>query len=257
MNNKRVKKWYILFSLIIFGAFIYGVWSLVAPENKTKVAEDKQTTQVPKEENKDKEVVKETQKKEEKKDNKDTNTLPPVKVEKKEEPKKDTTQKVNRTSENVVTTEPVEFETIKREDGSLEEGEEILEQEGKEGEITIVSLITKENGKVVDEKEIDRYVSSEPVNQIIRIGTKPKLVRREVTEEKIMSIDYQIKAKDNPNLDVGITNIVRHGQYGEKTLTYRVIYENDREIDRKLISEKVTKEPVTEIVEVCTKRNNN
>ena len=46
--------------------------------------------------------------------------------------------------------------------------------------------------------------------------------------------------------------MVQKGIDGEKTLKYKVIYENGKEVKRELVEEKVTKKPVKEIIEVGT-----
>ena len=48
--------------------------------------------------------------------------------------------------------------------------------------------------------------------------------------------------------------VVQHGKDGIKKVTYKVKYQNDVEIDRKKISEKVIKKPVDKIVEIQEKQ---
>src|SRR5699024_1236886 len=82
-------------------------------------------------------------------------------------------------------TEKIEFETVKKEDSSLEKGQEEVTQKGENGtkeityEITSVEgkkkikkEITYVEGKKVDKKIINEKVTKEPKNKIISVGTK-------------------------------------------------------------------------------------
>src|SRR5699024_167051 len=75
------------------------------------------------------------------------------------------------------------------------------------------------------------------------------------TEEKVRTeeITYETERNDNPDLESGIENVIREGQVGELTITESVTYdENGEEINRKVISEEVTIEPINEIIDVGT-----
>lgn len=70
-------------------------------------------------------------------------------------------------------------------------------------------------------------------------------VVEEVTTE---TVDFDRLMKDDPNLASGKTSVTTEGVPGTRTLTYRVTYEEDREISRELISDVITAEPVAEVV---------
>lgn len=66
------------------------------------------------------------------------------------------------------------------------------------------------------------------------------------------AIAFSEQTRYNRDLDYGVTRVVQQGINGEKALTYRVTAEDGEEVSRELISETVTAEPVTQIVEIGT-----
>lgn len=75
------------------------------------------------------------------------------------------------------------------------------------------------------------------------------------TEEEVRTeeIPYETERNDNPDLESGTENVTQEGQVGELTITESVTYdESGEEINREVISEEVTREPINEIIDVGT-----
>lgn len=75
------------------------------------------------------------------------------------------------------------------------------------------------------------------------------------TEEEVRTeeIPYETERNDNPDLESGTENVIQEGKVGELTITESVMYdENGEEINREVISEEVTIEPINEIIDVGT-----
>lgn len=70
--------------------------------------------------------------------------------------------------------------------------------------------------------------------------------------EEIHYIDYAKQEKSNASMTRGTTKVIQAGQQGEKTATYVIKYDNQKEIARKLVSEEISKEAVAEIIDVGT-----
>ncbi|MCR6112621.1 G5 domain-containing protein [Bacillus sp. A301a_S52] len=68
--------------------------------------------------------------------------------------------------------EEIPYETIKKEDPTLKKGEEVVEQEGVPGEKVITYEVTYANDEEIQRVVISEEITNEPVNKIIRIGTK-------------------------------------------------------------------------------------
>ncbi|HFU3961108.1 TPA: starch-binding protein [Streptococcus suis] len=80
---------------------------------------------------------------------------------------------------------------------------------------------------------------------------KPKSEFKEENEE--LPIPFETEYVDNPELEKGQKVTRVEGQDGVKTITYRSEYIGDQLVSKTKISETVSKEPVTQVVEVGTK----
>jgi uncharacterized protein YabE (DUF348 family) len=76
-----------------------------------------------------------------------------------------------RTVEKRVT-ESIDFGTVEKTDSSMMEGEESTVREGKPGSRKVLYELTYENGKVVDRKALRSTVLAEPVDAVVKVGTK-------------------------------------------------------------------------------------
>ena len=162
-----------------------------------------------------------------------------------------------------VTTEAVAYETIHQEDPDLLKGQTRIIQAGLSGERTILTEVTKVDGKET-RKVVSNEVTTAPVSEIIAVGTKvdststpsevsPSLVQEkpelEVTTE---AVAYDTLHQDDPDLLKGQTRVIRAGVAGERTILTEVTTVDGKET-RKLVSNEITTAPVTEIIAVGTK----
>ena len=162
-----------------------------------------------------------------------------------------------------VTRESVPYETIRKEDPTLSDDQVRLVQAGVDGERTILTEVTKVNGKET-RKVVSNEVTTSPVSEIIVVGTKvdstsipsegaPSLVEvkpeLEVTTE---AVAYNTIHQEDPDLLKGQTRIIQAGLAGERTLLTEVTTVDGKE-NRKQVSNEVTTAPVSEIIAVGTK----
>ncbi|MFY1653131.1 G5 domain-containing protein [Solwaraspora sp. WMMB762] len=80
---------------------------------------------------------------------------------------------------------------------------------------------------------------------------QPKVETKTVTETR--EIPFKEKRVDDPNLAKGKTKVKTAGVTGVKTLTYQVTYTDGVQTAKELVSETVTKQPVSKVVRVGTK----
>ncbi|MGL5615236.1 MAG: ubiquitin-like domain-containing protein [Sarcina sp.] len=88
----------------------------------------------------------------------------------------------------------------------------------------------------------------------VKAGDKIQITR--VEEQLVTSkaeIAYETEVKENNKLEKGTQKVVQEGAAGEKEVVTKVIYEDGNEFSRKVVSEKVIKEPKSKIVEKGTK----
>ncbi len=78
------------------------------------------------------------------------------------------------TDETVQYDDIVPFEVERVEDPELYEGTEEVVVEGADGSKTVVETVSKVNGEVMKTQVAQELVLAEPVNKVIRVGTKPR-----------------------------------------------------------------------------------
>lgn len=72
-------------------------------------------------------------------------------------------------------------------------------------------------------------------------------------EEKLSSqkvqMEFTNEVKKNASLAKGFINVVKKGQQGEKEVTIKTVYEDGKEVSKKIVSEKIVKQPVNGLIE--------
>ncbi|HEX6076527.1 MAG TPA: G5 domain-containing protein [Micromonosporaceae bacterium] len=79
----------------------------------------------------------------------------------------------------------------------------------------------------------------------------PQVEKRKVTETR--SVPYSRRTVRDPTMTEGTRQVRVRGVPGVKTLTYEITLVDGKQTDKRLVGEKVTKRPVTEVVAVGTK----
>lgn len=83
-----------------------------------------------------------------------------------------TTPKPVITTKNETETQAIDFKTVRQNDNTLEKGKEVVSREGEKGTRTIVYKITYTDGKQTNKAETSNTVTKQPVDKIIKFGTK-------------------------------------------------------------------------------------
>lgn len=113
---------------------------------------------------------------------------------------------------------------------------------------TIVIMKESKSVAVVTEIENSSDVTAEDVLQ-----NYSTIVEKIVTEQ--VKIPYETIKKDvTTSSGTKLNQVVQNGVDGIKEVTYKVKYQNDKEIEKIEISSKVIKKPVNKIIEVRTKQ---
>lgn len=76
------------------------------------------------------------------------------------------------TTKNTTATQSIPFQTIRENDSSLEKGKEVVAQNGQTGVKTIAYKETYVNGKLSSKEVVSSTVTKQPVNKIVKVGTK-------------------------------------------------------------------------------------
>ena len=164
--------------------------------------------------------------------------------------------------ELITRTEEIPFDVIKKENPNLPAGQQNIITAGIKGERTHYISVLTENGKTT-ETILDSLVTKEAVNQVVEVGTpvthkgdesglapttevKPRL---DVQEEEI---PFTTVTRENPLLLKGKTQVITKGVNGHRSNFYSVNTSADDKEVKTLVDSLVTKEAVTQIVEVGT-----
>ncbi|WP_017413664.1 3D domain-containing protein [Clostridium tunisiense] len=76
-------------------------------------------------------------------------------------------------------------------------------------------------------------------------------VKREILNE-VQEIAFETEVRKNNDLAEGTQQVVQEGSSGEKAITTEVVYEDGKEVNRKVVEEKVQKNPIKKIVNIGT-----
>ena len=164
--------------------------------------------------------------------------------------------------ELITRTEEIPFDVIKKENPNLPAGQQNIITAGIKGERTHYISVLTENGKTT-ETILDSLVTKEAVNQVVEVGTpvthkgdesglapttevKPRL---DIHEEEI---PFTTVTRENPLLLKGKTQVITKGVNGHRSNFYSVSTSADGKEVKTLVDSLVTKEAVTQIVEVGT-----
>lgn len=157
------------------------------------------------------------------------------------------------TEDTMTNTESVPFESQIIYDATLAEGTRNVDQVGQAGVQTTVTKNYYADGVLIKSEQVSSSVTSSPVTEIVRIGTKkPDTVTTE-TELATKVIPFEIKTTETADLYTDEEQVVVEGKNGSKevTTTYQTI--NGVRQPNPTVTEKVLKEPTTKEVLKGTK----
>ncbi|WP_141758244.1 G5 domain-containing protein, partial [Corynebacterium sp. HMSC068G04] len=153
-------------------------------------------------------------------------------------------------SELVTKTEkPIPFETKVVFDDTLEEGKQVVDQQGELGTEVVTSTQKIVDGKPSGDPVVTSERTKEPTEQIIRVGTKTTGTNTEAVKSEV---PFGVKIEFDPTLPAGESKVTTKGEPGEKTVTITRDIVNSKPGDPQ-ISEEITKQPVDQVIKVGTK----
>ena len=118
----------------------------------------------------------------------------------------------------------------------------------KSAEKDVKTMLKKEK---IAYSDVDKL--SQPLSRKLYGGMK--LVITRVNSEvvrNIQSIDYDTVVQNDDNMVKGDKKVVQQGETGVKESTYKIIYEDGKQVSKDLLNEVVSKDPVKQIISVGT-----
>lgn len=152
---------------------------------------------------------------------------------------------------NVLTTKTKVSEILDENHIILLEDEKTVPDKNSELTDNKTIRITKETEEVVEEAE--EVENSQNITAEEVLASYDNIVEKIVTEQ--VKIPFEIVKKDvSSGSKQKQDKVVQQGKDGLKEITYKIKYQNDKEIEKIKLSEKVIKEPVDKIIEVRQKQ---
>ncbi|MGV3060702.1 ZmpA/ZmpB/ZmpC family metallo-endopeptidase [Streptococcus hyovaginalis] len=157
------------------------------------------------------------------------------------------------TEDTMTNTESIPFESQIIYDATLAEGTRNVDQVGKAGVQTTVTKNYYADGVLIKSEQVSSSVTSSPVTEIVRIGTKTADTVTTETELATKVIPFEISYQDDATLPVGEEKIITAGQNGLATVTTTYTLVNGVRQENPTVTETVTTQPVTQVVARGTK----
>lgn len=115
-------------------------------------------------------------------------------------------------------------------------------------EKTVKDMLEDENIKINQE---DKVTPSIDENLQAGMTVEVTRVKKELVNE-VQPIAFETETRNNSELKQGSEEVVQAGSNGEKTITTEVVYENGKEVNRKVVKEVVSKNPISKIIDIGT-----
>lgn len=152
---------------------------------------------------------------------------------------------------NVLTTKTKVSEILDENHIILLEDEKTVPDKNSELTDNKTIRITKDTEEVVEEAE--EVENSQNITAEEVLASYDNIVEKIVTEQ--VKIPFETVKKDvSSGSKQKQDKVVQQGKDGLKEITYKIKYQNDKEIEKIKLSEKVIKEPVDKIIEVRQKQ---
>lgn len=149
------------------------------------------------------------------------------------------------TTELVDETESIDYNTLKEFSDQLPAGTTKVIQAGKKGQKTNRYSVTKVNGEETSRTFVESNITTDPVDEIIQVGTRIKEIR-EASETS--PIPFTVKVRKDTTKPIGYRVTEVEGQDGEKSDLYKVTYINGTETKREHLKTTVVREAVDKVI---------
>ncbi|NQO47071.1 YSIRK-type signal peptide-containing protein [Streptococcus suis] len=157
------------------------------------------------------------------------------------------------TEDTTTNTESIPFESQIIYDATLAEGTRNVDQVGQAGVWMTITKNFYADGVLIKSEQVSSSVTSSPVTEIVRIGTKKADTVTTETESATKVIPFEISYQDDATLPVGEEKIITAGQNGLATVTTTYTLVNGVRQENPTVTETVTTQPVTQVVARGTK----
>ncbi|WP_158320150.1 G5 domain-containing protein [Aerococcus urinaehominis] len=143
------------------------------------------------------------------------------------------------------------YNTIRRENPQLAEGEVRVIQQGQNGIVEITTQIVTRNGQIVSQFDIDQTIIQNKQDKIIEYGTR-KVEEKSVVKDRI--IPFKVITRENPALAEGETRVIQNGIEGIERVTTTTSYINGVAQPNPRVATTTIRNKQDKIIEVGTRK---
>ena len=147
-------------------------------------------------------------------------------------------------------TNPVPFNTTFVADPNLPVGEQVVDKQGVNGVDTVTATQEIKDGKPVGEPTITTQRTKEPVDAVVRVGTKTE---GQTVNSVETVIPFEVEVVYDPTLAPGEQKVTQEGVPGTKKVTVTQPVVNSQPNGEATTAEETVKEPTKKIIAVGTK----
>lgn len=110
---------------------------------------------------------------------------------------------------------------------------------------TVEAAIWGSGEIILGEDDVTVPSRNTPVVSGMKISVTHVLIKEEI---KKVDIDFKTISNEDDELGWRVKKVAQKGEVGTKEVTYKVVFNDGKEISRKVLESKVTKDPIEEIV---------
>lgn len=94
------------------------------------------------------------------------------------------------------------------------------------------------------------------INQEIKLAVVASVLNLEITSKVVAreTIPFEVRTQLDTGLRLGSTKVIKDGAEGEQEVVYRIVRQNDRVVEKQVLTSSVLKEPVPKVVAKGTQR---
>lgn len=148
------------------------------------------------------------------------------------------------------TTQQVPFQIEYISDDTLEAGQQEIVTQGVPGEETITAAQNIVDGKPSGEPVINIERTQEPVNMVVRIGTRTS---GEVVNTVEAQVPFEVDIEFDPDMEAGTSEVVTPGKPGKRVITTTHTINNSQAEGEPTVQDEIVEEPVNQVIKVGTK----
>jgi serine/threonine protein kinase len=154
-------------------------------------------------------------------------------------------------------TEKLDYPIVKWQSANVPAGRQRISRKGESGQRQVTAEVAYRDGHEVSRRTLAERIIKAPVPQIVLNGVAPPSQTPTATRmaRRLQTIAYNTQTRGTASLLSGVRRVVRNGRTGARSVLVEVTYRDDRPVSQRIVSSRIVREPVAEVVLVGTARS--